>query len=257
MYMQRSAGHLDRIHDLLKWMLEQVCLGNCLPEVEENGDVVSLTMGRGAAPPSASAEESLNRAKQAVIRLGITGVLARYREEGIEPEYDQISRETNLLASQSNQTQIHYAFEMVKVLERIGDLALTLSAPPIRGKVPEELPWYLGEATRCYLYGFHRGCLVLCRVCLEEALSTKVKSTKAGEECLRDYRQAHPKEGDLACFRNVAKTLGYLEDECWVNLAREISKEGDRVAHRRSVKEENSRKSLEQLRGLLEHLFSE
>ena len=144
-FMQRSAGDLDRIHDLLKWVLEQLCLGNSMPEVEENGDVVSLTLGKSAAPPSPSREESLSRAMRSVMFLGITSLFAKYREEGIEPEHDQLARETTLLATRSNQTQIHYAFEMVKILERISDLALTLSAPPFEARYRKSYFGILGR----------------------------------------------------------------------------------------------------------------
>ena len=54
----------------------------------------------------------------------------------------------------------------------------------------------------------------------------------------------------------VAGLLGYLEDACWVEEARLVRRSGNAILHKRSVKDEDSSKTLTTMRGILEHLFA-
>jgi hypothetical protein len=202
-YMQRSPGNLERIDRTVNWVLEQLLLGNSDVERDDDGEVVSLILGKRAARVPPSGEEPLEQAKRAVMCLGITSVMARSREEGTEPQYGKFVHDASLLAEKSNLTGFHYAFEMVKVLERISTQTFALSAPPIHGKVPEKLIWYLGEATRAHLYGLHRASIALSRSCLEEALSTKINAANQGRQRLSDYRRENTKTGYLECLAVV------------------------------------------------------
>ena len=85
----------------------------------------------------------------------------------------------------------------------------------------------------------------------------KVKGTKEGALALSEYRQTHPEEGGLECLIAVASEMGYLEDDIWIKQADRIRKRGNAILHRETVKEENSNETLLELRGILEHLFSD
>lgn len=85
----------------------------------------------------------------------------------------------------------------------------------------------------------------------------KVKGTKEGALALSEYRQTHPEEGGLECLIAVASNMGYLEDDIWIKQAHKIRKKGNDILHRETVKEENSNETLLELRGILEHLFSD
>jgi hypothetical protein len=260
-YKQRSPGDPDSgpLYPVLNWIVEQLNLGNFEVAFDQDKEVVGITLGRDAIPKVSSKDVALKHARSRFMTMSLVAAFAKAREEGVEPQFDGLSKKvTNTATEQAkNNTELHYAHELVKVLERIRKWTFILSAPPIVGKVPEKLIWYLGEATRCFLYGLHRACIALCRACLEEALSVKVKGTKEGTATLSGYRQTHPKEGGLECLIAVANNMGYLEDDIWIKQAHKIRKRGNDILHSETVKEENSNETLRDLRGILEHLFSD
>ena len=271
-YLQRSAGDpYANLHLTLNWILEQLLLGNAQPQFEKDGEVVSLTIGKDAAPRYESSEECLGRAKERLRYLNIQGVLAKCREEGTEPKYRELVDELHLTATEGdyNRTEYHYGFQLVKVLERIRNLGFILSeiqengsvlfAPLIEGKSSHKTIWYLGEATRCYLYGLHRACIVLSRTCLEESLSVKL-TTETGRNALakfaKECRDKKDNPGELESLIHVASSdLGYLDSDSF-ERADSIRKRGNAIAHRRTVKEEESREVLSDLRIILNCLFS-
>jgi len=259
-YKQRSPGDpvSGPLYSVLKWILEQLNLVNFEVDIDEDKEVVGITLGRDAIPTFPSEAAATKHAQSRFRAVNLAGVFAKAREEGVEPEFDGLSKTVTLNANEGayDNTEFYYAFELVKVLGRIRKKTFILSAPPIRGKVPEKLIWYLGEATRCFLYGLHRACIALCRACLEEALSVKVKETKEGRVALSEYRKTHLKEGGLECLISVATNMGYLEDDIWLKQAHKVRTRGNDILHRETVKEENSNETLRALRGILEHLFS-
>jgi hypothetical protein len=70
--------------------------------------------------------------------VNLAGVFAKAREEGVEPQFDGLSKKVTLNAKEGayTNTELHYAFELVKVLGRIRKKTFILSAPPIRRKGP-------------------------------------------------------------------------------------------------------------------------
>ena len=260
-YKQRSPGdpRSGPLYPVLKWIVEQLNLGNFEVAFDEDKEVVGITLGRDAIPKVSSKDAVLEHARSRFMTVSLAGAFAKAREEGVEPQFDGLSKKVTLNANEQayTNTELHYAHELVNVLGRIRKKTFILSAPPIVGKVPEKLIWYLGEATRCFLYGLHRACIALCRACLEQALSVKVKGTKEGAVALIEYRQTHPKEGGLECLIAVSNNLGYLGDDIWINQADNIRERGNTILHRETVKEENSNETLRDLRGILEHLFSD
>jgi len=260
-FKQRSAGDPGSgpLYPVLKWILEQLNLDNFKVDIDERKEVVSIILGRDAIPKYSSEDAAIEHARIRFRAVEYAGLFAKAREEGVEPQFGGLAKHVTFNAKEGayTNTELHYAHELVKVLGRIRKKTFILSAPPIVGKVPEKLIWYLGEATRCFLYGLHRACIALCRACLEEALSVKVKGTKEGTAALSEYRQTHPKEGGLECLIAVSRNIGYLEDDIWIKQADNIRKRGNAILHRETVKEENSNETLRDLRGILEHLFSD
>ena len=259
-YKQRSPGDPGSgpLYPVLKWIVEQLNLGNFEVAFDEDKEVVGITLGRDAIPKVSSKDAALEHARSRFMTVSLAGAFAKAREEGVEPQFEGLSNKVTLSANEQayTNTELHYALELVKVLGRFRKWTFIFSAPPILGKVPEKLIWYLGEATRCFLYGLHRACIALCRACLEEALSVKVKGTKEGMAALSEYRHAHPKR-ELECLIAVAHNMGYLEDDFWLKEAHKIRMRGNDILHRETVKEENSKETLLKLRGILEHLFSD
>ena len=74
----------------------------------------------------------------------------------------------------TNDIEQHFANELVKKLPKIVERATSLDEigdeEIDKGLVPSHVKMYWGEAHRCYLYGFHVACAVLCRAILESVL---------------------------------------------------------------------------------------
>lgn len=70
--------------------------------------------------------------------------------------------------------EMHFADELLKKLPKIVERAASLDEIGDeefdKGLVPGHVKRYWEEAHRCYLYGFHVACAVLCRAILESAL---------------------------------------------------------------------------------------
>jgi len=63
--------------------------------------------------------------------------------------------------------------EVLEKLPEIVTRAASLSDMDLEG-APKDIKQYFDEAHRCYLYGFHVACAVLCRAILESALKASV-----------------------------------------------------------------------------------
>ena len=231
--------------------------------------MVSLTLGRRAAPEHGSFEEAAKSAKDRLTAVTMAGIIARCREEGTEPQDRDLMSEIHLRATEGayRNAEFHYAVELVQVLARIRNLTFFLSdieedgstvfAPLIAGKASPQALWYLGEATRCYLYGLHRGCIVLSRACLEESLSTKLATQgNRARDVMREHSKQNPKKGELESMIDVVSSVFGFLDKKSAERAHFIRKRGNDIVHRRSVKEEESRTVLSHLRGVLDRLFS-
>src|ERR1700683_660677 len=60
-FIQRSAGNLpqDHLHVVLTWLLEQLNFGNFETQRDSDGALVSMTIGKAAAPERVSEDEVL------------------------------------------------------------------------------------------------------------------------------------------------------------------------------------------------------
>jgi hypothetical protein len=162
-YDQRSAGTLPEtaLHELLKWVFQQLNFGNFEFERDSRGDAVSLTIGKAAAPTQA-ADDAIEAAQKRLLVVDGAGLLAKCREGGIEPEYADFSKRVTQDSSDwvRRNTEFHYAFELVNVLARINKKTFNLDAPPIAGLAPSSVVAYLREATKCWLLRIPR---CICR----------------------------------------------------------------------------------------------
>lgn len=162
---------------LLKWLLQQLYLGNFDEERDAEGAVVTIVIGRAAAGTH-SLEEAHERATINSRNLNFAEVFAKARESGVEPKFAKW--EQTVQADMAGRTlprmytELYYAFELMKALARIRERSLPLAAPAIVGTASAATVRYLREATRCYLYGLHIGAVAVSRACMEEALRSRI-----------------------------------------------------------------------------------
>ena len=104
-----------------------------------------MTIGRAAAQGPASDEDAAEDAKGRLLAVNVSGLMAKSRESGIEPEHADLSRMVTLQSTDwgYRNTEFHYAFELVKVLARLNKKTFNLEAPPITGVAPAGVVSYL------------------------------------------------------------------------------------------------------------------
>ena len=244
--LQRSPGRLPEtpLFQLLNWILEQLNFGNFESEEGENGDVVTLIIGKGGARPFESLDKAAEAAQRRLLAVDISGVLAGCRESGITPKHAYISKLATQRASGwfLRNTEFHYAFELTKVLARLNKKTFKLEAPPIAGLAPPSVVSYLKESTRCWLYGFHGACVSLCRACLEETLkaATPIPILNASQ---------------LDLLIDEARQKQVLDD-CLAEVAHSIRKKANKFLHGHAIAEEESRETLDNIRSVVEQVFS-
>ena len=230
-YLDRSAGQWDdlRMYRALRWMVQQLNFGHFQVEDEENGETLSVLIGRSAALEDAAQDDVIEESKKRFRAVNLAGLFAQAREKGIEPEHvglaEKIKREAGPGAFLN--TEFYYAFELIDILKKIRGKSFVLEAPPILGK---DSPWavsLLGEATRCYLFDLNRASISLCRACMEQSLRDKVPSAE-----LRQEKRKTKKRGDLECLVSAAFRLDLL-DKPHHGLADEVRQRGNKMLHRK------------------------
>ena len=105
-----------------------------------------------ASSEASSAEEAIKEVTQRHLAVNFAGVLATARERGVEPEHADLVEKAKLLATVNAKmnTDFHYAYELVNILERISHRTFVFDAPPIIGRADPQTMDLLQEATRCY-----------------------------------------------------------------------------------------------------------
>ncbi len=246
-YIQRSAGELPEapLHQILNWILEQLNLGNFSSGSDNQGQVVSLTIGKDAGAELESMERAAEDAQHRLLAVNVAGNMAGCRESGITPHDAHVSRLVTQQATDwgHRNTEFHYAFELIRVLGRLNKKTFGLEAPPISGIAPPSVVSYLRESTRCWLYNFHGAAVALNRACLEYALQAKMPAAQ--------YYGPAKLEGLI----DEARQRGLLDD-CLAELAHKIRKTGNRFLHGGAITELDSREALDATRSLVEHMFS-
>ena len=83
-YKQRSAGDPGRgpLYPVLKWIVEQLNLGNFAMDVDDVNEVVGITLGRDAIPTFSSKDAALEHARSRFMIVSLAGAFAKAREEG-------------------------------------------------------------------------------------------------------------------------------------------------------------------------------
>ena len=142
-YISESTppGH-SPIHVVLRWVIEQVNLGNFSSSTDAKGRMTSLMIGAEAAAPvdDADAEAFMERIQRRLLALNFAGLFAKSREEGIEPQWSALSeRATNeAAAAGKTNTALHYSLELMETLQRIEELTFVFRAPPVKGRVADD-----------------------------------------------------------------------------------------------------------------------
>ena len=242
----------------LAWIVQQLHLGIFEVQEVEAGEVVSVLIGRGASlafkdQPSQEVISSVNGlVERRTLSVQIAGLFAQARENGIEPKHEKIAEAaTEAIKAKIGaaiNTELHYAFQLVGILQRIRKRCLDLDSPPILGNAPLRVVNLLGEATRCHLYGFHQACVAICRACLENSLKKRVSKSELKHEL---QTQGH---GELKCLVSAAFRLGLLDSshQAKANVVRE---RGNAVLHSKRNPGEDSWDILQDTRRVVAYLF--
>lgn len=100
--------------------------------------------------------------------------------------------------------EVAFAEEVLGKLPKIVDRASRLVKLNLEG-VPPDVARYFGEAHRCYLYGFHVACAVLCRAILSSALEQKIDSERTIAKSLRNGESYFGKLVEKAQERGILR----------------------------------------------------
>ena len=174
--MQRITGDPADValHEVLRWVLEQLNFGNWSCDLSEAGEMTALTLGLSAAADVdtttvAEVEEGIRRR---LLAVNLAGLFAGGREQGTRPEEREFAEEVRLTATEDgyNNTELHYAFELLDILRRIRSNTFVFGTPPTLGVASPEAVAMLREATRAYLFNLRRSCVAICRALLEDVL---------------------------------------------------------------------------------------
>ncbi len=173
-----------RLHRVLRWILDQMNAG-CVQFIGDGGaqPAHTVVIGKGAAF-YASAEEAAEEVQKRLLAVNIAGVFATARERGVEPEHRELTEKVRRLSDEGGamNTDFHYAYQLVDILERISTKTFVFEAPPIVGWAERQTMDLLQEATRCYLFGLYRACVAVCRTALEDSLNQRVPPSSLMEE---------------------------------------------------------------------------
>lgn len=86
--------------------------------------------------------------------LNFAGILAKAQEQGIEPEFVELSERATVIGHSASagrmNTEFHYAFELVGILRRIAASTFLFVAPPVMGIASPSVVDQLRESTRCF-----------------------------------------------------------------------------------------------------------
>lgn len=249
----RSCGKLPDapLHLVLRWVLQQLNFGMFQLEKDEAGDAVTLVLGKEAAPSfpepvvDTAAQFGQNRARA----LLSAGLFATAREVGIPPEYAAEAEQARATATENGymNTEFHYAFQLIGLLERIREHTFVFSSPPINATVPDEVSRLLKETTRAYLFHLNRSCVALCRALLEAVLRDRIDRTELYQEI------SSTKKGELECLINLSWQKGLLTAET-AGRAHRIRQAGNKAVHGPESSDDEAWNVLLDTRLIVEHL---
>ena len=138
------------------------------------------------------------------------------------------------------------------ILERVKKLEIPILNRPI----PIQYKGFIQEANKCYIYGFHRGCIAICRTIIETAIEAALRKKRRN---IYEINKMKSEEGLLSFIINEARRAGKLDQEA-ANKAHEIRKMANRYIHgnipaeHRNL-EEDSYKAITFVGKILEHVL--
>src|SRR5574341_778729 len=217
-----------RIPEVLRWLIEQLHLGNFDETVDDEGRLTGIVLGAPAAPPidDATLKDIARQVETRALAVNVAGLFANAREEGVEPAHvalAKILRDTAQPEAHDN-TAFHYALQLMDVLERIAKVTFVFESPPIKTRAAPGVIALLKEATRAYLFGLGRSCVCVCRALLEAALRGGVSEHELLQE------RFNSKKGELESLIGLATKRRRLSSKL-AQKAHAIRQAGNRALH--------------------------
>ena len=216
------------LHRVLRWILDHLNAG-CARFIGDGDDppAHSVVLGQMASF-DASAAEAVKEVTERSLAVQIAGHFAAARERGVKPEHEDLAEKAKRLMNENGtmNTDFHYAYQLVDILERINGKTFVFDAPPIVGRAEPQTMDLLQEATRCYLFGLHRACVAVCRTVLEDSLKQRVPWQSLLEEGMQGGEA-----GDLERWINAAVRARVLPTELG-GTAHDIRRRANDVLHK-------------------------
>lgn len=160
-----QAPGTARLHELLRWIIEQINFGNFDFAADPNGELTGLVLGAPASSRAndSTAEQVAEHIRDRMHAVNVAGIFAGSREQGVFPEYADLAEKVRSTVESGGRdnTDLHYALELVNALERISKVTFVFTSPPIRTHAGAGVVALLKEATRAYLFGLVRSCVAV------------------------------------------------------------------------------------------------
>ena len=122
------------LHSVLRWILDHLNAG-CASFIGDGDDqpAHSVVLGQMASSDATSSEEAVKEVTKRLLAVNFAGIFAKARERGVEPEYEELVEKATRQTTENGKmnTEFHYAYELVKILELISDKTFVFEAPPI------------------------------------------------------------------------------------------------------------------------------
>ena len=142
-----------------------------------------------------------------------------------------------------------YAAEFRDLFPRVVKRAELLRLIPAVENVPNHIRRYLGEASRCFIYGQFLASLFLCRSAIVAAAEDRLR--KSG----LDREVDEIKQDVLKNILKMAFDRGLMDETIW-NAADEIRVTANNAIHSETLPDDrDSMKAYDMTRGILQHLY--
>lgn len=264
-YYQRSAGQLPMtpLHDILKWILQQINLGHFDLKPDASGDIVTIVIGQEAPAAAADLQEAAQDSYKLHLALNIAGLIADAREKGSTPRTLELEERAWSEANENalRRIEIHYGMELCRLLGRISKKLRVLELLPLVDNAPEPTKDYIAEATRCYLLRLDKACIALCRACLEETLKSVLtpEMKNAWREEINRNKSISQSPNPMKALIDVCDRYGILGKH--VTDAHYIRDKGNKVLHMQPNLEGDDKdpagKALQKTRSILRFIYGE
>jgi hypothetical protein len=254
----RSAGDFPDtpISETLKWIIQQIALGNFF-QLKEEQEAVCLVIGKGAPQSFASEEAAAQHAASKVRAIYLAGLIAEAREKGSYPQTAESEKAFWNAPTEIAKRciELHYADFLAQLLGRISKKLPELEMLPIMERAPEKTKEYIAEATRCCLLKMDLACIAICRACLEHALMgslTNPMKEELEDKMQQNKRFRHPQnylESLIEFCRDKGKLNGSFVD------AEEVRDAGNRVLHMKGCGDLNAWDVLRKTRKIIAIIY--